>query len=117
MATTTPPIFAPAFFFQVALSHGRLCIVLLLRECALSAKGNIEANDGETLGQLAANGAGIARVGRFSIAEEPASGRLVPILEACNSGYVEMIHAVFVGGAGMPARVRLFVDFLADRLR
>lgn len=99
------------------MSHGRLWIVLLLLVCALSVKSNIEANDGETLGQLAANGAGITRVGRFSVAEELASGRLVPILEACNSGHVEMVHAVFVGGADMPARVRLFVDFLADRLR
>ncbi|WP_311271177.1 LysR family transcriptional regulator [Sphingobium sp. WCS2017Hpa-17] len=84
---------------------------------ALSVNGNIEANNGETLGQLAANGVGIARVGRFSVAEELASGRLVPILEAYNPGDVEMIHAVFVGGASTPARVRVFVDFLGDRLR
>lgn len=84
---------------------------------SLSVKGNIEANNGETLGQLAANGVGIARVGRFSVADELASGRLVPILEAYNPGDVEMIHAVFVGGATMPARVRVFVDFLAAHLR
>lgn len=83
---------------------------------ALSVKGNIEANNGETLGQLAAAGVGITRVGAFSVADEIATGRLVPILESFNPGDVEAIHAVFVGGANMPARVRAFVDFLVERL-
>ena len=87
------------------------------RDFALCVKGNIEANNGETLGQLAANGVGIARVGAFSVAGEIAAGRLVPLLEAYNPGDVELIHAVFVGGANTPARVRVFVDFLAERLR
>ena len=86
------------------------------RNTALSVKGNIEANNGETLGQLAAAGVGIARVGAFSVADDIAAGRLVPILEAFNPGDVELIHAVFVGGANTPARVRVFVDFLAERL-
>jgi DNA-binding transcriptional LysR family regulator len=87
------------------------------QEFALSVRGNVEANNGETLGQLAAAGVGIARVGRFSVDPEIADGRLVPILEEFNPGDVELIHAVFVGGAGTPARVRVFVDFLANRLR
>lgn len=87
------------------------------REFALSVKGNIEVNNGETLGQLAANGIGIARVGAFSVAAELASGRLVRLLEDYNPGDIEMIHAVFVGGANTPARVRVFVDFLVDRLQ
>jgi DNA-binding transcriptional LysR family regulator len=83
----------------------------------LSVQGNIEANNGETLGQLAANGVGITRVGAFSVAGEIAQGRLVPILEDYNPGDVEQIHAVFVGRASIPARVRVFVDFLSDRLQ
>lgn len=86
-------------------------------EFCLPMKGNIEANNGETLGQLAANGVGIARVGTFSVSNEIASGRLVPVLETFNPGDVEAIHAVFVGGVNTPARLRVFVDFLADRLR
>jgi DNA-binding transcriptional LysR family regulator len=84
---------------------------------ALSVRGSIEANNGETLGQLAAAGVGIARVGRFSVVSEIAEGHLVPLLESFNPGDVELIHAVFVGGANTPARVRVFVDFLAARLR
>ncbi|WP_426955451.1 LysR family transcriptional regulator [Muricoccus radiodurans] len=87
------------------------------RDIVLSVRGSIEANNGETLGQLAAAGVGIARVGAFSVAAEIASGRLVPILEAFNPGDVEAIHAVFVGGSNTPARVRVFVNFLAERLR
>lgn len=83
---------------------------------AMSVKGSIEANNGETLGQLAAAGVGVTRVGAFSVVDEIADGRLVPLLEEFNPGDVEAIHAVFVGGANTPARVRAFVDFLAERL-
>jgi DNA-binding transcriptional LysR family regulator len=83
---------------------------------ALSVHGNIEANNGETLGELAQAGVGIARVGAFSVAAQIADGRLVPVLEAFNPGDVEQISAVFVGGASVPARVRVFVDYLVGNL-
>lgn len=86
------------------------------RDYALSVKGTIEANNGETLGQLAADGVGITRVGRFSVQSELASGALVALLEDYNPGDIETIHAVFLGGANVPARVRIFVDFLAQHL-
>ncbi|MCW2413376.1 MULTISPECIES: LysR family transcriptional regulator [unclassified Sphingobium] len=84
---------------------------------SLAMKGSIEANNGETLGQLAAQGVGIARVGAFSVAQEIANGTLVPLLEDYNPGDVEQINAVFVGGANLPARVRVFVDFLIEHMR
>ncbi len=83
----------------------------------LSVHGGIEANNGETLGQLAVAGVGVTRVGAFSVVDDIASGRLVPLLAEFNPGDVETIHAVFVGGTNTPARVRAFVDFLAERLR
>ncbi len=86
------------------------------QEYALSVTGNMEANNGETLGQLAAAGVGITRVGAFSVADEIADGKLVPLLEDFNPGDVEEIHAVFMGGANLPARVRVFVDFLVETL-
>jgi DNA-binding transcriptional LysR family regulator len=87
------------------------------QEFRLTVQGSIEANNGETLGQLAADGVGVTRVGAFSVADAIQAGRLVPLLEAFNPGDVENTHAVFVGGANTPARVRVFVDFLAERLR
>ena len=62
------------------------------------------------------NGVGIARVGNFSIGDSIAKGRLVSLLEAFNPGDVEIFQAVFVGGANMPARIRVFVDYLVERL-
>ena len=83
----------------------------------LGIKGSLVANNGETLVQLAAQGMGVARVGTFAVAANIAAGRLVPLLEAFNPGDTEAIHAVFVGGTTLPARVRVFVDFLAGQIR
>ena len=87
------------------------------RDYALPVSGTIEANSGETLGQLAADGVGIARVGHFSVSAHLESGALVEILEPFNPGDIEEIHAVFVGGSKVPARLRVFVDFLREHLR
>ncbi len=83
---------------------------------ALTVRGPVEANNGETLTQLARDGVGITRVGAFSAEDDIRDGRLVPLLEAFNPGDREAIHAVFVGGVNTPARVRVFVDYLAERL-
>lgn len=87
------------------------------RDYVLAVGGSVAANNGETLVQLALRGVGITRVGNFHITEEIAAGRLVPLLEAFNPQDREAIHAVFVGGPAMPARIRVVVDFLADAMR
>jgi len=87
------------------------------RDYILPVSGNITANNGETLVQLALDGLGITRVGNFHIDDMLADGRLVPLLEDFNPRDREAIHAVFIGGANMPARVRAVVDFLAEKLR
>jgi DNA-binding transcriptional LysR family regulator len=84
---------------------------------ALKVSGNIECSSGEALAQFARMGAGIARIGEFSVSEDLQRGDLIALLETCNPGDQEPIHAVFVGGAAMPARVRLFVDFLLEHHR
>lgn len=83
------------------------------QDFALPVPGNLAANNGDTLGQLAALGMGVARVGAFAVAADIAAGRLLPILESFNPGDMEDFHAVFVGGDSTPARVRVFVDFMA----
>lgn len=84
---------------------------------SLKISGNIQCSSGEALAQLARVGAGIARIGEFSVAEDMRRGDLVPLLESWNPGDFEPIHAVFVGGSAMPARVRVFVDFLVEHHR
>ncbi|MNI70883.1 HTH-type transcriptional regulator DmlR [compost metagenome] len=86
-------------------------------EFSLKINGNIECSSGEALAQLARLGAGIARIGAFTVAEDLQRGELVALLEDWNPGDREPIHAVFVGGAAMPARVRVFVDFLVEHHR
>lgn len=83
---------------------------------ALSVRGNVEANNGDTVAQLAREGVGIARVGTFHVIEDVAAGHLVRLLEPFNPGDVEPFHALFVGGTSMPARVRVFIDYLAEKL-
>lgn len=87
------------------------------REYALTVSGTIEANSGDILGILAADGVGIARVGRFSVEAELHAGKLVSLLEPYNPGDVEHIHAVFMAGPNLPARVRVFVDYLVEKMR
>ncbi|TCV96833.1 LysR family transcriptional regulator [Biostraticola tofi] len=82
----------------------------------LPIKGSIEANSGQTLRQLAMLGMGIVRLGEFLVGADILAGRLVPILQDFNPGDAEEVNAVFVGGSNTPARVRAFVDFLAERL-
>ncbi len=86
------------------------------RDYALAVTGSIEANNGESLAQLARAGIGVARVGRFAVVDDLASGALVPLLESFNPQDREPLHALFVGGTAMAARVRVFVDFLVERL-
>lgn len=83
----------------------------------LPVSGNLQANNGETLVQLALQGVGITRVGRFHTEDEIRTGRLVSLLEEFNPQDSESIHAVFIGGANTPARVRVFVDYLVEKLR
>lgn len=80
--------------------------------------GGVQLGDGESMRQLALEGAGLARVGVFSVAEDIAAGRLAPVLEDFNPGDVLQIHVVFLGQGGhLPARVRALIDFLADNVR
>ncbi|MCY1176907.1 hypothetical protein D9M73_171950 [compost metagenome] len=67
--------------------------------------------------QLTLGGAGIARLANFHVGADIAAGRLVPLLEDFDSGEQDILHAVFIGpGRQLPQRVRVFIDFLVERL-
>lgn len=80
---------------------------------SLAVHGSIEANSGETLGL---DGVGIARLGDFYVKDAITHGQLIPLLEPFNPGDREIYHALFVGGANMPARIRVLIDYLVERL-
>ena len=84
----------------------------------LPVEGRVKASDGEALRFLAVNGCGLARLAEFAVSRDIAEGRLVPVLDAFNTGEREAFHAVYVGQGGqLPARVRALLDFLAERGR
>ncbi len=86
---------------------------------AIAPSGGLRLGDGESMRQmaLAGVGVGVARLARYHVGADLAAGRLVPLLENHNCGAVEDIHAVFVGlGRHVPARVRVLLDFLAERV-
>ena len=86
------------------------------REFMLTVNGNIIANNGETLVELALQGMGITRVGTFHVRQALAEGQLVALLEDYNPQDREAIHAVFIGGKNVPARIRVFVDYLVEKM-
>lgn len=81
----------------------------------MAVRGPVEANSGESLLQLALDGVGIARLGNFGITRVIAAGRLVSLLEPFNPGDREVFSATFVGGSSLPTRIRLLVDYVAER--
>lgn len=78
--------------------------------------GNLTANNGPTMRKLCMDGLGLVRLGRFHVQPDIDAGFLVPVLEDYNALDVELIHAVFVGHDHLAARIRAFVDFLAERI-
>lgn len=86
-------------------------------DVVLPVTGNAQASDGEALRRLALAGVGLARLADFQVRDDIAAGQLLPVLENCNPGDVEEVHAVYVGQGGyLPLRVRALLDFLADRV-
>lgn len=80
--------------------------------------GNVQASDGEALRHLALGGCGLARLAAFTVREDIAAGRLVPVLQDFNPGDREGFYAIHVGRGGpLPSRVRAMLDFLAERGR
>lgn len=76
------------------------------------------ASDGDAARLLALSGVGFARLARFQVDADIASGALMPVLEDVHPGGSEDIHTVYLGGfSPLPARVRAFVDFIASRCR
>lgn len=84
---------------------------------AVPITGNAQASDGEALRQLALAGLGLARLAAFQVRGDIAAGRLRPVLEDCNPGDIEEVHAVYAGQGGyLPLRVRALLDFLAEKV-
>ncbi len=77
--------------------------------------GPVAVNNGESVFAMTLAGLGLSRLADFMVDPEIAAGRLVPLLEDYNPREALPIHAVFSSRQNLPTRVRVFVDFLAEK--
>jgi DNA-binding transcriptional LysR family regulator len=83
-------------------------------EHAVRVAGPVHANNGEMLAAAAVEGTGIALEPDFIVGADLAAGRLVRIL-ANYAPAPTSIYAVYPSRRHLSAKVRAFVDFLAER--
>ena len=82
----------------------------------LTIQPKIKASSGETVRQLCLQGHGIARLSAFEISQDLKYGKLIALFEDQIEIYEQRIHAVYYQQEHLPKRVRLFIEFLAQKL-
>ena len=78
-------------------------------------RGRIRANNGDALVAAAAAGLGVSLVPTFHCSEELAAGRLETVLDDFMDDHAVSVYAVWPHNRHLSAKVRTFVDFLAER--
>ena len=81
-------------------------------EFAVKVAGNVRANNGDLLNQLAVDGIGLLRQPRFLVGEQLRQGALIEVLQDYRCDPIG-IFAVYPSRRHLSAKVRTFVDFLA----
>ncbi len=84
-------------------------------ERRVRVSGRLRANNGEALLKAAVAGFGITRLPTFILGEEVRAGRLQPILTDWTAGRPVAVHAIYPASRNLSPKVRVFVDFLAER--
>ena len=82
---------------------------------SIAVNGPIKADNGDILRLAALRDAGLIFQPRFIVAGELAAGRLVQVLPQWQSGELG-VHAVYPSRKHLSAKVRTFIDYLAERL-
>ncbi|SOY67348.1 putative transcriptional regulator, LysR family [Cupriavidus taiwanensis] len=77
---------------------------------------SVWASSGETLRQLALEGAGIVCLSDFMTAHDREAGRLVPVLARQTRDVRQPIHAVYYRNTAISARIASFVDYLVEAI-
>ena len=77
-------------------------------------KGKMSVNSLPAAIRLAVGGQGIALCPDYAVACNVAEGRLLRLLQG-HLSWAAGVHLVFLDARYMPARVRAFIDFIADR--
>jgi len=77
------------------------------------------SNNGQALLGAARSGLGLALLDDYTVAEDLNSGRLVRVLDEyriTNTSFEDGIYATFLETAQVPAKVRVFLDYLTENL-
>jgi DNA-binding transcriptional LysR family regulator len=82
---------------------------------SIAVNGNVVANNGETVVQLALHGVGIARLSEFAVGDAIRKGQLVSLLQNSHASDRMPISAVYLPPKGTQPKVRAFVDFLVEK--
>jgi DNA-binding transcriptional LysR family regulator len=80
------------------------------------AHPKIKASNGETVRQLALQGVGMTCLSRFLVEDDLRAGRLVALFEEQIRLDYQHIHAVYYRQEHLPKRVRLFIEFMTQKL-
>ena len=80
----------------------------------VEVRGNVTANNAETLLQLAANGVGVIRLADVIVGDGIRAGWLVPILTDYPAAEPLPLSAVYPHGKHKSPRVAAFVGFLVE---
>lgn len=82
----------------------------------LAVDGALQTNNGETMRQLTLSGMGVSRLGMFHVFDDIERGDLVELLPQYNAGDIEEINIIFLNHKHVPPRIRVFIEFLVERL-
>ncbi|HWB45363.1 MAG TPA: LysR family transcriptional regulator [Hyphomicrobiaceae bacterium] len=86
-------------------------------ESAVKVDGRLRSNNSELLCHAALEGHGLIRSSEFEIADEFRAGKLVHVLSDYETASNTAIWALYPTAKHLLPRVRVLLDFLADRLR
>ncbi|MFA3920687.1 LysR family transcriptional regulator [Ruegeria hyattellae] len=82
----------------------------------VTIQGQLTADQGDTLAEYAAAGAGVVLMPEWVLSDHLASGRLVRLLQDWLPPNIPL-HLVMVRGSNVPLRVRLLSDFIRRSVR
>jgi DNA-binding transcriptional LysR family regulator len=83
---------------------------------SIKIQPSLETNDGQIVRAAALAGAGILVQPKYIIYDDLVAGRLVPVLDDWNLPRLT-INLAFQDRRYMPAKTRLFIDFLLDHFK
>ena len=77
----------------------------------------IKASSGETLRQLALQGAGLVCLADFMTYDDRVAGRLVQVLERDTVDVRQPVHAVYYRNTALASRITCFLDYVSEQMK